>query len=568
MSAEDRPVWPLYKKYNEIIDEDEYIEDQEHVQNKKKRHDKHNGVTLWHETSEIAANDIIEGMLNKSINFMTLVAEPGSGKTAVVHNLIYRLLTSLPYENAINPTNITILTGMSDTDWYEQIIDNFTLNNKKYLWEEMDRIDINSCIVHRSNFHKRITYILKNLELLHDHTFIVDESNIADSPSMTIDSELLRLGLTLERMVEYNIKIICISATPDVNLSIMSRSGNHYLIKLEQGPNYKGFRYFNDTEMIQDFVKNLQIDTIIGNRYTSPRYHFIRARTSNEKGQYQQEIKDIALRNNWILIEDDSDNNYYLSFKEDSNEKQAIDKNKDIIKTYIQPLRHSFILIKDKYSASKRLKLTSYTGLIIEKPAKQRNTSSTCNGLIPRFWMYGEEPLYINNELPLFICDYKAVKEYIMFSETFILNGKDYTSNRLISKKNKITEKKNTCYSMLAGEDAITRDSKIGIYSSNDFIKINEELSKHIRGTEVSIESFNQRDGFYFPKRNVPRHTFTNELDEYMIEETYKKYKCNGGGSFINRRHDGEGQRFMIYPVYKEIGSSELTWYLHYYIIE
>ena len=132
-SVEMLPVWPQYRKYCTYIDEEDYIEDQEDVQKKEKRHHKHNGIKLWHENSEVAALDLTEGILNKSIQFMTLVAEPGSGKTAVVHNLLFRILTTLPYEYAINPSNITILTGMSDTDWYEQLIDNFTLYNKKYL---------------------------------------------------------------------------------------------------------------------------------------------------------------------------------------------------------------------------------------------------------------------------------------------------------------------------------------------------------------------------------------------------------------------------------------------------
>ena len=133
---------------------------------------------------------------------------------------------------------------MSDTDWFKQLIDNFTLKDGSYLWGEINRLEKNHCIVHRSNFHKRITYILDNLELIHDHIFIIDESHFADSKDMTIDNHLQRLGVTLERMKEYNIKIICISATPDVNLSLMSRSDNHKLVKLNPGPNYKGFKYY------------------------------------------------------------------------------------------------------------------------------------------------------------------------------------------------------------------------------------------------------------------------------------------------------------------------------------
>ena len=41
----------------------------------------------------------------------------------------------------------------------------------------------------------------------------------ADEVGFTADLEFEKLGLTEERMKEYNIKIILVSATPDVNLS-------------------------------------------------------------------------------------------------------------------------------------------------------------------------------------------------------------------------------------------------------------------------------------------------------------------------------------------------------------
>jgi len=562
------PLWPEYTKYKDRIDEDDYIREQLVVKWSEEKHHKHGGERLWHTTSEMASSDLIEGLLNQNIHFMTLVAQPGSGKTAVTHNLLFKILTTLMYHHAINPRNITFLTGMSDIDWFIQLINNYTLKDGRYLWDEINRLEKNHCIVHRSNFHKRITYILENLELVHDHIFIIDESHFADSQDMTIDIQLQRLGLTLERIKEYNIKIICISATPDVNLSIMSRCSSHNLVKLEPGENYKGFKYFNDKGMIIDFDINLNLETKIRGRYKSPRYHFIRARTNIEKGRFQQSIKEIVTRNNWILIEDDSINNFYLSFKNDNNEKSARDKKKVIVKTYEEPLRHTVILIKDKYSASKRLKLTPFTGLIAEKPSKKRNTSSTCNGLIPRFWMYGDEPEYTGNELPLFICDYTSVKEYIKFSDEFIYKGKDYTSNRIVSNKKKIIEKTNTSYSILAGEESRTTNRNIGIEKFSSVTGIDHFLrTQKIEVNDITIESFNERNGYYFPKRNVPAHTYSIETDTYMTEETYKKHKNNGGGNFVSSK-EGQGQQFMIYPVYKTLGCdvNEVKWYLHYYV--
>ena len=40
-------------------------------------------------------------------------------------------------------------------------------------------------------------------------------------------------------MKKYNIKVIQVSATPDVQLSIMSRQDNHKMVQLENGQNYK-----------------------------------------------------------------------------------------------------------------------------------------------------------------------------------------------------------------------------------------------------------------------------------------------------------------------------------------
>ena len=63
-------------------------------------------------------------------------------------------------------------------------------------------------------------------------------------------------------MIEYNIKIIFVSATPDVNLSIMTRlENNHKLVQLKNGSGYKGFEFFYKKKkpiIICRFFKNLQ----------------------------------------------------------------------------------------------------------------------------------------------------------------------------------------------------------------------------------------------------------------------------------------------------------------------
>ena len=78
-----------------------------------------------------------------------------------------------------------------------------------------------------------------------NHIFITDESHFADE-GFTNDLKEFEKWLTEERMKEYNIKIILVSATPDVNLSIFSDKENHKLTAAENGPGYKGFDFYNE----------------------------------------------------------------------------------------------------------------------------------------------------------------------------------------------------------------------------------------------------------------------------------------------------------------------------------
>lgn len=80
---------------------------------------------------------------------------------------------------------------------------------------------------------------------------------------MTISDEFRRLGLTTDKMKEYNIKIINVSATPDVQLSILLRHPNHKVIQLINGENYKGFKYFNDQKMIENYDDHITLDDLI-----------------------------------------------------------------------------------------------------------------------------------------------------------------------------------------------------------------------------------------------------------------------------------------------------------------
>lgn len=456
------PKWEPYKSYktqmtekhSEININQIYTNDQESVKNTYDKHNKTKGSKkLWFPNGEEAACFLCAYLSNDDKQWLSLVAQPGAGKTSVIHAILYNILTKeIDLNKAINPNAITITTGMSDIEWYNQLLDNLRLSDDQYLWKTAYNHEKNFCIVHRSNLNKRINYILNNQDLISQHLFIIDESHFADSEKQTIEKQFERLGITEERMKEYKIKILFVSATPDVNLSFMNKKTNHVQVVLKNGNNYKGFKYYKNECMIQDYDECIgedinNIRAIITSRFKSPRYHFIRA-----KNQYRKELEKLIEENQWKSYNDDSDNNIKLLFNEEDIEENS----NNIIRIYKKPKCHTIILIKEKFRASKRLKLTKFVGLICEKPSKKQNTTITCNGLIPRFFGYYNILEYHDHEKPLFLCNIKCVNEYIAFTEIkegelWKYEGKDYTSTRIKSTDTFVREYKNTVYGKMGG---------------------------------------------------------------------------------------------------------------------
>ena len=563
-------TWPPYIENTET-DED-HFNDSVIVKNKYEKH-KRGGRTLWFEESYYTSQEIIDHIMgDKDIHYITLVAEPGSGKTMVVHCLIYHMYTA-PRDISTAPTNITLTTGMSDKEWFEQVKNNFKLKDGDYLWNEINKIADNHCITHRATFSKRINYLKNNKQFLHNHIFIIDESHFADEKEMTIDKEFKNLGLTKERIVQYNIKMIFISATPDVNLSIMGRNDKHEKVQLTNGENYKGFKHYYDNDRIYNDEDITDISDFITTKFTRPKYHYMRIRTQHENGDTTLELNNKCAENGWKLYNDNSEENYYISFCKDEYEEKAIRDGKTIITTYIEPDTHTIIHIKNKYQASKRLKITEFTGLIYEKKSKDGSVTVTGNGLIPRFFGYYDTVEFYNNEPALFMGDKESIRDYIKFSEDFDYTDKNYSSSKLKSDKDKLTEKKNTGYSNTEGMTPITDRHNIDMsgpfkkdFNIQNFLLENRGFRDHNIGVDDSCGGVKGNDGYMYPKRNVPGHTRNTDNNTFLTEKSYEKFKHNGGGSNINQNlESGAGQRFMVYPVYPNENSDteDFVYYVH-----
>lgn len=538
-----------------------------------------NGKDLWFTNSEVAALYILNEIRNTNTQWISLVAQPGSGKTMVKHKLIDYIMRLSSYEDSINPNSITITTGMSDNEWFEQMLNNLTLEHNNYLLEPIHDRQDNYCVCHRSNFKNRITYLLNNKQFISNHIFIIDECHFADGEDMTIDTELRRLGLTEALMIHFNIKVIFVSATPDVGLSLMERKDNHKQIRLINGDKYKGFKYYSDNGMIQDYNKILKnIDNlvkIINENWKTPRFHYIRARTQAEKGEYRIKYKKLCDKYDWKYIEDDSNNDCFISFENDLLEKTAKDNNKEIIRVYKKPNTHTIILIKNKYQASKRLRLTSFTGIISEKPSKKMNTTVTCNGLIPRFFGYYDLPNFENNEKPLFLCNKESVDQYINFTEMpddqpWMYEGIDYTGTKIKTTPQKTKELKNTWAGVLTDTELLNERLDISIENFNTITEINNFIRSSLGIKKGGIE-LSKRDDYYLTSRltNYYKKHSNKVLKELTKDDrlTYIKYYKDFGKKKTSFGCSNKtGQKYMVYPVYPNLDSKpdEVKFYIHF----
>ena len=82
---------------------------------KEKKKDK-----LWFDTQKEAKTLIQQVLFIDNKNICLVVAQPGVGKTNLIHAVYYLLKVELRCENLILGNRITIATGMSSCDWIKQ----------------------------------------------------------------------------------------------------------------------------------------------------------------------------------------------------------------------------------------------------------------------------------------------------------------------------------------------------------------------------------------------------------------------------------------------------------------
>ena len=345
-----------------------------------------------------------------------LVAQPGTGKTGSVLEVL-KLLTIHPDdERCVDAKNIHIISGMNDTEWTKQF-------RAKMLPSFKDNIH------HRSTLAKHAD----DLASITNGILITDECHMASGKNMTVSKVLREAALNDCNVVRSrHVRLFDISATPEsVGWDIEAWGDKAAVVRLLPGPSYKGFQVMIEEERIKQAPSFANYDNVkelfqfFQDRYkdSSKKFFPIRVQKSEWIGNIRRAIAEFG----WSEIQHNS-------------ESRVLDIDRIMSSP---PNNHTIIFIKGFWRASKRL-VRAHVGGSYEYVPNTRNVTAASQGLIGRFCDNFEyEGDELNPELrPVHFGDRESIDVYVQwFNEGCDFRKADYSSTRIKSSNGHVKAK-------------------------------------------------------------------------------------------------------------------------------
>ena len=364
------------------------------------------GETLLHpEQKQIAYNIAIQ-LLMMSTLIITLCASMQWGKTGVILQVAYLIVTHI--DKSIPPENVIILTGMSDNEWRGQT---------------KIRVLSSFRVFHRGNLKK----IARELKTIRNALIVIDECQFGTGQKCIISKTLREAGLlNIVSLQERNIRILQTSATPDavlVESEDWNREGReqyHLKVVPKNPASYTSLkdikedgRLFQSMDLTDegaasDLVKKMKT-------FKDPKFHIIRLPSRQKK---QQKIIE-----NLTRLAEKND----IEMKE-HNSYNRIDDPEILLSQ--EPPKHTIILIKGMWCAAKTFPDT-YLGVLHEVYAKKRSSSSEVQGLPGRACGHSKKS---GSDAVIIYCDLSSINNYIQLMENnynYNFAGFEWNSRRI-----------------------------------------------------------------------------------------------------------------------------------------
>lgn len=337
-----------------------------------------------------------------------LVAQPGTGKTGTVLEVLKLLTVHPDDESCVDAKNIHIISGMDDTEWTKQF-------RAKMLPSFRENIHHRSTL----NRHK------DDLASITNGILITDECHVASAKNMTVSKVLRGAALNDCNVVRSrHVRLFDISATPEsVGWDIEAWGDKAAVVRLLPGPSYKGFQVMIDEDRIKQAPSFTNYDAVkqwfqfFQDRYKDSNKKFFPIRVQNL--ECMGNIRKAIVEFGWSEIRHDSESRVH-----------------DIDGVMSSPpANHTIIFIKGFWRASKRL-VRTHVGGSYEYVPNTRNVTTASQGLIGRFCDNFE---YEGDELnpalrPVHYGDRESIEAYVKwFNEGCDFRKVDYSSTRIKS---------------------------------------------------------------------------------------------------------------------------------------
>ena len=340
------------------------------------------GKELYYDNQSATAGEVVDAIRHVGIVFQMVVAPCQAGKTGCMLAIIEKLLQT---DSLVNPDNIFVITGLSDTEWVAQ-----TKKRLPFIGEN---------VIHRGQFRNSYA-LLKNIK---NALIIIDECQIACKEDMSVDKLLGHENTGLKDLAylkDNNVNIVEFSATPNSTLNDIELwntcSKTHVMMP---GEGYNGHEALIVNERIRQ-AKDLFIDNepeaglpydselarnkkikpaidavkelkrVIEERcYSTPRFHIIRTPTSSKA--------DTVIGRFMKIFGDEYD--YKKCYV---GEKQIMD---ELAKN---PEKHTFLFIKEKARCAVTFDRKYMIGVLYERVSKTPYDDVIVQGLAGRVCGY------------------------------------------------------------------------------------------------------------------------------------------------------------------------------------
>jgi hypothetical protein len=312
-----------------------------------------------------------------------LAASMQAGKTGVVNALVRLMMVKANFTKiGIPPTNIFLLTGMSDNSW------------KKQTRERMPSV-LHENIQHAGGLTRVKAQLIKRAKdgYLKNILIVIDESHFASSKMNQTSKHIyttLRELCPIEEWGTNNIRILTISATdPSLILAAGTMRETASVVHLQVTDAYQGIRSLLEAGRIHktfdlESEKSVQklIQFIHDTYGATPLYHIIRPRTA------KLSIVSAALTKlvpSAQIINWDASSNAARADSASVSSTESMEDINTLLTT--PPTAPTFILLKNMFYASKTMK-DPYVGVLYDRSSAKDDTN--LQSLLGRACGYGK----------------------------------------------------------------------------------------------------------------------------------------------------------------------------------